>query len=592
MLDIYAAQKAAQALAGKAGLRVQFHDRGTDQYCTDASGTLYIPRPGLDWDKDQTAMWRNGYSHELGHWIPGNRDVFPLVTERKIDMSTLFGIALNCVDDVRNDRVRCETYPGMVADHVAATAQIVRRNWSKPIDPAMPAENKVVLTLAAGMVACHALENDKLAACYDALRESLDAQCSAWLDTMDRDGWLARWYALETGEQEYAYVSELLREVFKLSPEETGESEHTEPGKGDKDGDKDGKGKGKGKPADGDADGEECEGEADGESEPTDKESKGTALRPTVNYDDLLRLPSHSKERAEEREHGTRIDYSTSINTDGYDPHTATTTTVKVPDMPVKPRVVTKLEETITETNVRDIAGTARRYLQAETRKRDMYNQKSGKLDTRKLSKAATYRGSDVPAVFKTPAPKREINTAVSILVDGSGSMRGEDKYFLACAAGYGMAQICQSFNVPCEIAIFSELDSNENAHYLVKQWHERADERLIVDRFSAVSDYMLNNADGDSILVAYSRLIQRQEAKRILVVMSDGSPAGYRPGNLYRYTAKVIERIERERTIDIMGVGILDNNVSGLYKNHSVVWNPAEIPAKLIEVLKANITL
>jgi len=255
-----------------------------------------------------------------------------------------------------------------------------------------------------------------------------------------------------------------------------------------------------------------------------------------------------------------------------------------------EPSNVAKFETIIESANVESITAKARKFLQAEVRKRYQPNQKRGKFDYRKLSKVITHKSRDRPAVFKTVEQKTALDTAVYVLVDASGSMSGRSKFFLATAAGYGMARICQSFNVPCEVAAFSECGRTNNIHALLSKYGERLVQHTFIERASRMLKHMSQNADGDNILIAYHRLLERKEPKKVLIVMSDGSPCADR-GDAYGFTREVIQGIEANHKVDIMGVGILDNNVTRLYTNNHVIWNTEEIPMALIEVLKANIT-
>ena len=110
-----------------------------------------------------------------------------------------------------------------------------------------------------------------------------------------------------------------------------------------------------------------------------------------------------------------------------------------------------------------------------------------------------------------------------------------------------------------------------------------------MVGRGSRATNFMSNNADADNILIAYNRILQRREPKKLIMVMSDGSPTSRR-GDCMAYTKHVVKNIEKDRYVDIMGIGILDSNVKLIYKNNFVIRAPNQIPESLIEILKANV--
>ena len=101
----------------------------------------------------------------------------------------------------------------------------------------------------------------------------------------------------------------------------------------------------------------------------------------------------------------------------------------------------------------------------------------------------------------------------------------------------------------------------------------------------------MYGNPDGENILWAHDRLIRRKEKKKLLIVMSDGSPAASKPSTgLESFTLKVIREIEASKNVDIYGLGLCSNSVDYFYKSRSVVNNPEDIPSKLLELIERKI--
>jgi len=71
----------------------------------------------------------------------------------------------------------------------------------------------------------------------------------------------------------------------------------------------------------------------------------------------------------------------------------------------------------------------------------------------------------------------------------------------------------------------------------------------------------------GDAIAYASARLLQRKEHRKVLLVLSDGSPCGRdHKGDIRTYTKNVIRDAEL-RGVDVYGVGIMDMNVRKFYK-------------------------
>jgi cobalamin biosynthesis protein CobT len=449
------------------------------------------------------------------------------------------------------------------------TAEIAR---DPDIDPAN-------LATAVVMTASVALRGDFDDALYPyatALQSSLkeaNEQAGQWFDTMQRGGWLARWQELQDAKQEYVFVRELLRDVFgvdeqNLPPEDPDEVQGGDSGSGDSD-----------------------TSDKDGES--------ANGGKVTIDYEDLLNAKAHDSET---REHSTgyvKIDYSRWDSPGKYSPHTWETTKIGFPELIIQGNEAfsvactdtAKLSNTIDDCNVENIVHAARMALQVMSRKLWSTNLKRGRLDTRKLAKLGTHdmKRQGQPEVFKLPGQRKTLDTAVSVLVDASGSMIGERKYDMAIAAAYGMLQVCNTLHVPVEIAAFTEYVNLY--HFLIKSWDERrVSKDTFLSRSESVSKALRDNADGDSIMLAYHRLRQRKEKKRVLLVLSDGQPAAGR-GDIYGYTKKVIKSIEAGKNVDIMGIGIVDDTVRNLYANHKVISTADAIPSGLIEVLKNCIT-
>jgi cobalamin biosynthesis protein CobT len=101
----------------------------------------------------------------------------------------------------------------------------------------------------------------------------------------------------------------------------------------------------------------------------------------------------------------------------------------------------------------------------------------------------------------------------------------------------------------------------------------------------------MFGNPDGDSILWTYDRLVKRKEKKKLLIVLSDGSPAASKSSaGLGEYTLKIIGEIEQSKNVDIYGLGLCSDSVKYYYKSNSVVQRPEDIPSKLIELIERKI--
>ena len=101
--------------------------------------------------------------------------------------------------------------------------------------------------------------------------------------------------------------------------------------------------------------------------------------------------------------------------------------------------------------------------------------------------------------------------------------------------------------------------------------------------------NYMSGNADGEAIVWCYDRLIQRREKKKVMVVLSDGSPCCGRYGDIYGYTQEVVRKIENDHIADIVGIGIEDRNVERIYKNSQVINNSDQLEEAILKLIESK---
>ena len=112
-----------------------------------------------------------------------------------------------------------------------------------------------------------------------------------------------------------------------------------------------------------------------------------------------------------------------------------------------------------------------------------------------------------------------------------------------------------------------------------------------LMSYIGASSTMMSGNPDGDSILWAYDRILKRKEKRRLLIVMSDGQPAASRhTSGCSRFTKQAIEEIEKEKYIEIYGLGLCDKSVAMYYKHNSTVNSAEEIPTKLLQLIEQRL--
>jgi len=256
------------------------------------------------------------------------------------------------------------------------------------------------------------------------------------------------------------------------------------------------------------------------------------------------------------------------------------------------------------------------RVLMAQQAREWRFDLDEGLLDASRLSSFVASRGSTHPfkQEFDAPFP----STAVTLLIDHSGSMRGRPMQIAALTVEI-FARVLERCNVTCEVLGFTtrEWDGGEPArewaangypegpgrlnaleHIIIKPadvpWRRA---RLALGLF--LRDEMLKeNIDGEALAWAHGRLLARAERRRILIVVSDGTPmdeatfAANGFDYLDDHLAAVVAQIEARSPVQLAAIGI-GVDVSRFYRNATRVariddLGPA-LTAKLIGLLGAH---
>ena len=227
----------------------------------------------------------------------------------------------------------------------------------------------------------------------------------------------------------------------------------------------------------------------------------------------------------------------------------------------------------------------------------------SGRLNMRRPSEILTGRGN----VYQRKAESQDINTAVSMVIDMSGSMSGSP-IRLAQQATIALFECLDRTQVALEILgfttdvfadndpaksydefwkVYSDQSHRAKSH---REFHERYSrlDSLSIYMFKRFEDQamtarqtiggMLNadmsaNNDGESVLAAWNRLKARPENNKVMLVLSDGFPS-FRNGhkaNPGQHLRDVIERIKNEGG-NIVGIGIKNDAVQSYYPNYVVI--------------------
>ncbi len=227
-----------------------------------------------------------------------------------------------------------------------------------------------------------------------------------------------------------------------------------------------------------------------------------------------------------------------------------------------------------------------RKHLQVLSNTAYQYGLKKGRISSSRMARVLLKEKE--PRVFKKKMSSRLLlDTTISVLTDCSGSMHGR-KERVASIINVCVHDVLKSIRIPYELVGFS--DSHTLNHMIFKDYTENTDRETLAKRLCSSAKTSGGNSDGDSLMWACERLAYRKERKKVMIVLSDGQPAGSYVGNGSRYLKRICERIEQESPIDLWGVGILTTAPANYYKNHFICSELKQLEAIVIDILKQSI--
>ena len=242
------------------------------------------------------------------------------------------------------------------------------------------------------------------------------------------------------------------------------------------------------------------------------------------------------------------------------------------------------------------LAGQMRTLLLARSQATTIRDQRRGKLDRRRL--ATLNRPGYLPNrnVFTQTAPGQKQDVSVIIVMDCSGSMTGS-KLRLARQGVVLLGDVLMQLKpLGVEFSAFGfttkrNQKGEKNAsrresirHYTFKSWDD--DWRLTAARTMTDLDCR-NNADADSVKWAVHSLAGRKSARKIMLVLSDGSPACRGKNYHQRRELKAVIQGAMKAGIEVHGIGIKDSSVLAFYPVCEVVNDVQELSSSVIKMAK-----
>ncbi len=224
-----------------------------------------------------------------------------------------------------------------------------------------------------------------------------------------------------------------------------------------------------------------------------------------------------------------------------------------------------------------------------------------GLLDPARLARLVTD-----PAdrnVFRRPASRPSCDAVVSFLIDTSGSMKRQ-RFEAVAVLVDSFARALELAGARCEVLGFTtrefsggeprrrweadgepadpgRLTSTEHIVYSAAETPWRRDRLGLASMLR--TDHYRESIDGEAVLWAFRRLLDRPERRRHLVVISDGAPNDAatsrtnRDGFLADHLHAVTSFVERRSDVRLAAIA-LDHDVGDFYRN----WVPLDLSGTL----------
>jgi cobaltochelatase CobT len=255
------------------------------------------------------------------------------------------------------------------------------------------------------------------------------------------------------------------------------------------------------------------------------------------------------------------------------------------------------------------LANRLQRRLMAQQNRSWDFDQEEGLLDAARLARVVISPGHSLS--YKIERDVEFKDTVVTLLIDNSGSMRGRPISIAAISADI-MARTLERCGVKTEVLGFTTrawkggqsreawLSGGKPAHpgrlndlrHIV---YKKADEpwrRARKNLGLMMREGLLKeNIDGEALLWAHTRLLARQEDRRILMVISDGAPvddstlsvnsAGY----LEQHLRRVIDWIEKQSPVQLVAIGI-GHDVTRYYRRAVTIMDVEQLGGTMVEQL------
>ncbi|MDW3222343.1 MAG: cobaltochelatase subunit CobT [Paracoccaceae bacterium] len=257
------------------------------------------------------------------------------------------------------------------------------------------------------------------------------------------------------------------------------------------------------------------------------------------------------------------------------------------------------------------LANKLQRRLQAQQNRSWEFDLEEGMLDAGRLARVVA--NPTTPLSFKVEKDTEFRDTVVTLLLDNSGSMRGRPISIAAICADV-LARTLERCNVKVEILGFTTrawkggqareawLNDgrpqqpgrlNDLRHIIYKSadapWRRTRPNLGLMMKEGLLKE----NIDGEALEWAHRRMLMRHEARKILMVISDGAPVddstlSVNPANyLEKHLRDVIAMVEKRRAVELLAIGI-GHDVTRYYDRAVTITDVDQLAGAMTEQLAA----
>ena len=215
------------------------------------------------------------------------------------------------------------------------------------------------------------------------------------------------------------------------------------------------------------------------------------------------------------------------------------------------------------EKEIRQVVAQIKKMKALNNRECQHYKMK-GRLDMSTIYKKDNYK------IFKKKnAPKEEAELVFEILVDNSGSMRGNK----ARLAGEALIIFCEALNrlhIPFSVDCFTE--GSESITISLKHYNQlynkvKTNMTLFTEQFNVNElSTWCGNVDEANVRCVAHELMEQSQKDKVLLIISDGATCGSK--TVLKQLAESIEKTG----ITVLGIGIYDHEVEDIYSKHMIV--------------------